>query len=108
MADELCAWLLSAESCAEWGGLYSPEGLGFLKASLEARWAAYRARYLEELRVGKRKIDKRFLDAASSLGEIDWEAINAKQKSEGDDSDDDDARVGFGPIGGGGGGGAHK
>ena len=31
-------------------------------------------------------------------------AINAKQKSEGDDSDDDDARVGFGPISGGGGG----
>merc|ERR1719181_2640747 len=67
---------------------------------------AYRQRYLEEF--GKRETDKRFLDAASSLGEIDWEAINAKQKSEGDDSDDDDARVGFGPIGGGGGGGAHK
>merc|ERR1719181_989789 len=67
---------------------------------------AYRQRYLEEF--GKRETDKRFIDAASSLGEIDWEAINAKQKSEGDDSDDDDARVGFGPIGGGGGGGAHK
>ena len=40
-----------------------------LKASLEARWAAYRARYLDELRVGKRKIDKRFLDAWSNLGE---------------------------------------
>ena len=67
---------------------------------------AYCQRYLEEF--GKRETDKRFLHAASSLGEIDWGAINAKQKSEGDDSDDDDARVGFGPISGGGGGSAHK
>ena len=66
---------------------------------------AYRARYLEEF--GKRETDERFKSVANDVT-FDWETINAKRTAEGDDSDDDDAHVGFGPIGGGGGGGDHK
>jgi len=62
---------------------------------------AYRARYLEEF--GKRETDERFKSVANDVT-FDWETINAKRTAEGDDSDDDDAHVGFGPIGGGGGG----
>lgn len=62
---------------------------------------AYRTRYLKAF--SKMESDARFVQIGKEVS-FDWDTINAKRTHEGDDSDDDDAKVGFGPIGGGGGG----